>query len=157
MAKSNIAKKIANELDNEYAKLQSAVAPDMHRRARSRLGRVKRALNRMKPLKLKAHKASAIEREVKAKLAGVRRQIDLAKRKNAANKSRLASLKREKLWLEREIPRLNVAIRSLSSAEKKWARKHGSAWKVMVALEKRVSREEKRKEKAVKALQKYFK
>jgi nitrate reductase assembly molybdenum cofactor insertion protein NarJ len=155
--KSSEAKKIVMQIDKEFEKFESKVAPEMHRRARGRLHRLKRVMNRMKPLKVKSNYVSMAERDIQAKLNHVKSQIAWAKKKSFADKGRIVNLNREMQRLRKEVPQLNKNVRSWSSLERKWLQKHKSVWRDLTNLQRRILKEEKRKAKVVKALEKYFK
>ena len=150
------AKKIAMKLDEEYERLKARIAPKMQKRARGRLRKIKRYTSRLKPLRAKEYFVSVAENDIKAKLARVGNQISQAKKKSASDKARVVSLTRELKGLRKEIPQLNKSVRMWSSNERKMAGKHRSIRRDLGNLQKRIAREEKRKDKVAKALQKYF-
>lgn len=156
MAKSE-AKRIIAQIDKEFERFHARVNPKLHRRTKGRLHRLKRILNRIKPLKVKAHYVSVAERDARAKINHVKGQISWAKRKTASDKARIVALHREMQKLRHEIPQLNKNVRSWSSAERNWTRKHISISREWGNLQRRISREEKRKAKVIKSLQKFFK
>jgi len=156
MAKSPEAKKIALELDKEFESFKARIAPKMYKRAKGRLHKLKRYLNRLKPLKTKEHLVSKAERDIKAKLNRVGNQISHAKNKVVSDKARMVSLSRELKSLRKEIPQLNKSVKTWSRNARKMAGKHRSIRRDLGNLQKRIAKEEKRKDKVVKALQKYF-
>jgi chromosome segregation ATPase len=158
MPKKNLeAKKIKAQMDKEYENLKSKVAPKMQKRARGKLNRLRKSMSRLKPLKVKEHSILMAKRDMMSKLSQVGKQISSAKKKSVTDKARMASAARELKRLRKEIPKLNRNVRAWSSAERRMARKHKSIDRNLGNLQKRIAREEKGKEKVVKALGKYFK
>jgi len=154
--KSSEAKKIKLELDKEYESFKSRVAPKMHKRARGRLKRLKKCMTRLKPLKVKEHMVSKAEDETRKKFNHVKSQVSWARKKAASDKAHIRKMTRELQRLRKEIPRMNKDVRMWSVTERKLARKHKTIMRDLGKVKKRVAKEEKRKDKAVKALQKYF-
>ena len=106
MAKKNTeASRIKMQLDKDYEKIKSRVAPKMHKRARGKLKRLKKCMNRLKPLKVKEHMVSKAEHETSTKLHHIRSQISEAKRKSVSDAAHIKSLTRELQRLKKEIPK----------------------------------------------------
>jgi chromosome segregation ATPase len=154
--KSPEAKHIADELKKEFEQYKSKVLPKFKKRARGKLRRLQKSLNRIRPLKIRAASAAKIEKELKAKLTHVQSQISQARKKATSDRARIKNLSQEIRRLKKEIPLLEKNVRAWSRVERSVARKHKKVSGVLDRLEKGIGKLEKRKEKIVHSLQKYF-
>lgn len=158
----NMAKKspemqnIEEELKREYEQYKSKVLPKFQKKARGKLRRLQKSINKLKPLKVKNFVAQKAESEIKSKLTNLQAQISNAKKRAASDKSRIKSLTQEIKKLKKEIPILEKNVHEWSRDEKSTLRKHKRAAKVLGKFQKAVVKLEKRKDKAVHDLQKYF-
>ena len=156
MAKKNSeAKKISMQMDRDFEKIKARIAPKMLKRSRGRLKRIRRYMSRLKPLKVKEHSVMMAQHDAKSKLSQAMSNVVNARKKSRADKARVINLTRELKTLRRQIPQ-NKSIRTWSSAEKKLAKKTKSIGRDLGRLQKRISKEEKGKDKVVSELQKYF-
>ena len=154
--KSPEVEHIVSELAREFEHYKSRVLPKFHRRARGKLRRLDKQLRKLKPLKVKNHFTSMAEKELKSKLAQTRNMILNAQKKASADKGRIRSLGKEIRKLKSEVPALKKNVRSWSRVARIEDRKHKRVWKEWSGLQKRIAKEEKRKDKIVRSLQKYL-
>jgi len=154
--KSPEAKRIVNELEKEFENYKLKVLPKFQKKARGRLHKLHKSLNKLKPLKIRATFASKVEKEFKAKSAHLKNQILQARKKSTSDKLRINNLSQEIRRLKKEIPSLKKNIRAWSSAERAVARKHKQASRFVSRFQKKISKLERSKEKIVHELQKYF-
>lgn len=154
--KSPVVEKIAGELNREFENYKSRVLPKFHRKARGKLRKLQRSLSKLKPLKVKNHLALEAERSLKMNWAKIGGQIANAKRKAASNRGTVARLSKEVRMLKREIPHLNRSASSWSRAQRSIGRRHNKVSRDLRNLNRWIAKEEKKKGKALKQLQKYF-
>ncbi len=154
--KPSEVQKIVAELNKELEHYTSRIAPKFQRRTRGKLRKLQRTLNRIRPLKIKAHSAWKAERDLKVQWSHLRNRISQTRQKISSHRSRIISLDKEIRMMKGEIPLLEKNIRNWSRNERLVARKHRGITKIVGRLNKAIGKMEARKEKVVRGLQKYF-
>ena len=154
--KSPEVMRIEEEMTKEFENYKAKILPKYQKKARGKLRRLQKSLNKIKPLKIKAANVSKTEKDLKTKLVQVQNQTPQSKKKIASDRTNIKNYTQEIKRLKKEIPLLEKNVKMLLKIQVVVAKKHKKTAIELSKLHKKVMKLEKRKEKIAHNLQKYF-